>query len=132
MRERPGGAPPAADHGRALGVACFASGRRCARRGRCWVLAMREVNGADVADTTVDEKPTRRRRNWRQYEENRPSPKYVAKRVTDEAHAALTRFAKDHGTDVAKLLAPFVDDLTERAFEHCRQLDEVSEPAKAS
>ena len=95
-------------------------------------MTMPELNGADMAETTAEAKPARRRRNWRQYEEKRPSPKYVAKRVTDEAHAALTRFAKDHDTDVAKLLAPFVDDLTERAFEYCRQLDEVSEPAKAS
>lgn len=81
---------------------------------------------------SAEAQPARRRRNWRQYEGSRPSPKYVAKRVSTDDHAALTRYAKDHGTDVAKLLTPFVDDLIARAREHCGQLDELAEPAKAS
>lgn len=85
-----------------------------------------------MADTTTQAKPTRRRRNWRQYE-NRASKKYVAKRVSDVDHEALTRYAKDHGTDVAKLLTPFVDDLIQRAHEHCEQIDEAAPTAaKAS
>jgi hypothetical protein len=89
------------------------------------------VNGADMADTTTEATPTRRRRNWREYE-NRASKKYVAKRVSDEDHQALTRYAKDHGTDVAKLLTPFLDDLIQRAHEHCGQLDQIPAAAKAS
>jgi hypothetical protein len=93
---------------------------------------MRELNGADMADTTEAAKATRRRRNWRHYEDSRPSSKYVAKRVSEEDHMALARYAKDHGTDVAKLLTPFVDDLIERARQYCGQLDEDPAPAKAS
>jgi hypothetical protein len=84
-----------------------------------------------MADTTMEAKATRRRGNWR-HRENRASKKYVAKRVSDVDHEALTRYAKDHGTDVAKLLTPFVDDLIQRAHNYCGQLDEVSQPAKAS
>lgn len=85
-----------------------------------------------MANTTEESTEIRRRRNWRHYEEKRPSSKYVAKRVSEQDHLALTRFAKDHGTDVAKLLTPFVDDLIERAREYCGQLSEVVVPAKAS
>jgi hypothetical protein len=84
-----------------------------------------------MADTPTEAKPTRRRRNWREYE-NRASKKYVAKRVSDMDHQALTRYAKDHGTDVAKLLTPFVDDLIQRAHDYCGQLEEAAAPAKAS
>lgn len=84
-----------------------------------------------MADTTTEATPSRRRRNWREYE-NRASKKYVAKRVSEEDHEAVTRYAKDHGTDVAKLLTPFVDDLIARAHDYCGRLDEVAEPARAS
>ena len=89
------------------------------------------LNGADMTDTTVGAQANRRRRNWRHYE-NRASKKYVAKRVSDVDHQALTRYAEDHGVKIAELLTPFVNDLIERAHEHCGQLDEVPAPAKAS
>ncbi|WAJ48035.1 hypothetical protein OK015_28730 (plasmid) [Mycobacterium sp. Aquia_216] len=88
-----------------------------------------------MADTAAVAKSTRRRRNWREYEGNRPSSKYVAKRVSAEDHDVLTRFAKDHGTDVAKLLTPFLDDLIQQARAYCGELgdiDDVSEAARAS
>lgn len=75
-----------------------------------------------MADTSEAAKPTLQRSNRRNYEQNRPSAKYVAKRAT----------AKDHGTDVAKLFTSFVDVPTERAFEYCGQLDEEPASAKAS
>ena len=84
-----------------------------------------------MADTTAQAKPTRRQGNWR-HRENRASKKYVAKRVSDEDHEALTRYAKDQGTDVAKLLTPFIDDLIARAREHCGLPDGMSASAKAS
>jgi hypothetical protein len=128
----PGATTPAAAGSCAIDLICLAAGRRWVRRRRCWdLVAMRELSGADMADTTVEAKPTRRRRNWREYE-NRASKKYLAKRVSDDDHEAVTRYAKDHGTDVAKLLTPFVEDLIRRAHDYCGQLDEVSEPAKAS
>jgi hypothetical protein len=85
-----------------------------------------------MADTTAEAKPTRRRGNWR-HRENRASKKYVAKRVSEEDHLALTRYAEDHGVKIAEMLTPFVDDLIQRARDYCGQLDEeVSAPAKAS
>lgn len=85
-----------------------------------------------MADTSTEATASRRRRNWREYE-NRESKKYVAKRVSEEDHAAVKRYAKDLGTDVAKLLTPFVDDLIARAHDYCGQLDdELPATAKAS
>ena len=84
-----------------------------------------------MADTTVEAQANRRRRNWRHYE-NRASSKYVAKRVSEEDHTALTRYAEDQGVKIAELLTPFVNDLIERAHEYCGQLDELPAPAKAS
>lgn len=84
-----------------------------------------------MADTTVEAQGNRRRRNWRHYE-NRASKKYVAKRVSDVDHQAIARYAEDHGVKIAELLTPFVNDLIERAHEHCGRLDDVSTPAKAS
>jgi hypothetical protein len=93
-------------------------------------MATQEVNGADMADTTADAKANRRRRNWRHYE-NRASSKYVSKRVSEDDHTALAKYAEDHGVEIAELLTPFVNDLIQRAHEYCGQLDEVA-PAKAS
>ena len=56
-----------------------------------------------MADTTGEAQANRRRRNWRHYE-NRASQKYVAKRVSDVDHQALTRYAEDHGAKIAELL----------------------------
>ena len=56
-----------------------------------------------MADTTAEAKANRRRGNWRHHE-NRASPKYVAKRVSEEDHLALTRYAEDHGVKVAEML----------------------------
>jgi hypothetical protein len=84
-----------------------------------------------MADTTADAKAARRRRNWRHYE-NRASSKYVAKRVSEDDHTALTKYAEDHGVKIAELLTPFVNDLIQRAHEHCGRLGELSAPAKAS
>jgi hypothetical protein len=84
-----------------------------------------------MADTTADTKATRRRGNWRN-RENRASTKYVAKRVSEGDHQALTRYAEDHGTKIAEMLTPFVDDLIQRAQDYCGQLDEWPAPAVAS
>ena len=84
-----------------------------------------------MADTTAEAKATRRRGNWR-HRENRASSKYVAKRVSEEDHQALTRYADDHGVKIAEMLTPFVNDLIQRAHEHCGQLEELPAPAKAS
>ena len=84
-----------------------------------------------MADTTAEAKANRRRRNWRHYE-NRASSKYVVEAGQRGDHQALTRYAEDHGVKIAELLTPFVNDLIERAHEHCGQLDEVPAPAKAS
>jgi hypothetical protein len=84
-----------------------------------------------MADTTAEAKPTRRRGNWR-HRENRASKKYVAKRVSEEDHLALTRYAEDHGVKIAEMLTPFVDDLIQRAHDYCGQLDELPAPARAS
>lgn len=80
---------------------------------------------------TGDEKATRRRGNWR-HRENRASSKYVAKRVSEEDHQALAKYAEDHGVKIAELLTPFVHDLIQRAHEHCGQIDALAAPAKAS
>jgi hypothetical protein len=78
-----------------------------------------------MADTTVEAKVARRRGNWR-HRENRASAKYVAKRVSEEDHQALTRFAQANGVKVAELLTPFVHDLIQQARDYCGQLDEHS------
>ncbi|WP_425004959.1 hypothetical protein [Mycolicibacterium sp. S3B2] len=85
-----------------------------------------------MADSTSDASSARRRQgNWR-HRENRASSKYVAKRVSADDHAALTKYAEDQGVKVAELLSPFIDDLIQRAHEHAHQLDDVSPAAKAS
>jgi hypothetical protein len=85
-----------------------------------------------MADTTAEAKATRRRGNWR-HRENRASSKYVAKRVSEDDHLALTRYAEDHGVKIAEMLTPFVDDLIQQAHDYCGQLEEFPAPAaKAS
>ena len=86
-----------------------------------------------MADTAPDPSPSRRRQgNWR-HRENRASPKLVAKRVSEDDHAALTKYAQDKGVKVAELLTPFLEDLIARAHEHANQRGGVVSPAaKAS
>ncbi len=75
-----------------------------------------------MTDTSAGEDMTGRRRNWR-HRENRASSKLVAKRVSEEDHSALTRYAEARGVKVAELLAPAIDDLIERAHQFCDQAD---------
>jgi hypothetical protein len=84
-----------------------------------------------VADTGDSAETTRRRGNWR-HRENRASSKYVAKRVSEEDHSALTRYAEAHGVKVAELLTPFIDDLIEQAHQFCVQVDDRGATVKAS
>lgn len=85
-----------------------------------------------MADTPAEAKTTRRQGTWR-HRENRASPKYVAKRVTEADHKALTKYAEDHGVKIAEMLTPFVNDIIQRAHDYCGQLDdELPASAKAS
>lgn len=85
-----------------------------------------------MADTTSDAPTARRRQgNWR-HRENRASSKVVAKRVSKDDHAALTKYAEDQGVKVAELLSPLINDLIQRAHEHAHRLGDVSSTAKAS
>jgi hypothetical protein len=77
----------------------------------------------------TDVKPGRRQGNWR-HRENRASPKYVSKRITEHDHAALTKYAEDHGVKIAELLTPYVQELLERAHDYCEGHSEAA--AKAS
>lgn len=84
-----------------------------------------------MAETT-EPKPARRRGNWR-HQENRASTKVVSKRITEQDHAALARYAKDHDVKIAELLKPFVNELIARAHDYCQQLDTAAAvPAKPS
>jgi hypothetical protein len=84
-----------------------------------------------MADTAAEAKAVRRRGDWR-HRENRASSKYVAKRVTEEDHLALTQYAEDHGVKIAELLTPFVHELIQRAHAHCEQRQEYPSAVKAS
>jgi hypothetical protein len=84
-----------------------------------------------MADTSEDAKPARRRGSW-QHRENRASSKYVAKRVTEDDHRALTRYAEDHGVKIAEMLTPFVNDLIARAHDYCGDREELPAEAQAS
>lgn len=84
-----------------------------------------------MADMATEAKTARRRRNWR-HSENRAATKYVAKRVTQADHEALTKYAEAHGVKVAEMLTPAVNDLIARARDYCGQLDELPASAKAS
>lgn len=84
-----------------------------------------------MSETTAGAKATRRRGDWR-HRENRAASKYVAKRVTEEDHLALTKYAEDHGVKIAELLTPFVHELIQRAHEHCGQIDPYPTSVKAS
>lgn len=83
-----------------------------------------------MPDATVEAKVSRRRRNWR-HSENRASPKLIAKRVSEDDHKALVKYAEDHGVKVSQMLEPFVADLIKRAHAHCEQHADVA-TAKAS
>lgn len=58
--------------------------------------------------------------------------KLVAKRVSEEDHSALTRYAESRGVKVAELLAPAVEDLIARAHAFCEQDDALPRPLKVS
>lgn len=55
--------------------------------------------------------------SWR-HRENRASPKYIAKRVSEDDHELITAYANSINVKVAELLAPAVDDLLSRARAH--------------
>lgn len=84
-----------------------------------------------MADTPATPKANRRQQNWR-HRENRASPKLVSKRVSEEDHQALTKYADDHGVKVAEMLEPFVNDLIRRAREYCDEVNDTQQPARAS
>ena len=84
-----------------------------------------------MADTPTAPKANRRQQNWR-HRENRASPKLVSKRVSEEDHQALTKYADDHGVKVAEMLEPFVNDLIRRAREYCDEVNDAQQPARAS
>lgn len=84
-----------------------------------------------MADISASEDTAGRRRNWR-HRETRASSKLVAKRVSEEDHSALTRYAESRGVKVAELLAPAVEDLIARARAFCEQDDALSRPLKVS
>lgn len=73
----------------------------------------------------------RRQGDWR-HRENRASPKLVSKRVSAADHEALTKYADDHGVKVAEMLEPFINDLIKRARQHCADLNEAENPARAA
>ena len=75
-----------------------------------------------MADTLTGEETAGRRRNWR-YRENRALSKLVAKRVSEEDHSALTRYAEARGVKVAQLIAPAIDELIDLAHDFCEQVD---------
>ena len=80
-------------------------------------------------DTAVE--TSGRPRNWR-HRENRASSKLVAKRISEEDHSALTRYAEARGVKVAELLAPAVADLIQLAHQFCDQADTRPQVVKAS
>ena len=84
-----------------------------------------------VSDIGASEKPAGRRRNWR-HRENRASTKFVSKRVSEEDHLALTRYAEASGLKVAELLTPAVDELIARARQFCAQDDGPQASLKVS
>jgi hypothetical protein len=84
-----------------------------------------------MPNTPAEAKVSRRRRNWR-HSENRASPKLIAKRVSEDDHRALVKYAEDHGVKVSQMLEPFVADLIKRAHEHCEQHGDVTAAARAS
>lgn len=63
-----------------------------------------------------------RKRNWR-HRETRVSSKLVAKRVSEDDHEVLTRYAASRGVKVAELLAPAVDELIQQARAFCNESD---------
>ena len=83
-----------------------------------------------MAETDTAAETSGRPRNWRN-RENRASSKLVAKRVSEEDHSALTRYAEARGVKVAELLAPAVEDLIQLARQFCDQ-DNAPSVVKAS
>jgi hypothetical protein len=76
-----------------------------------------------MAETTAQATPARRvRPDWRS-REIRPSNKVVARRVSEDDHQALKRFAEAHGTKIAEMIAPAVEELIEQARAFCRDID---------
>jgi hypothetical protein len=83
-----------------------------------------------VTEATTDVQAGRRQGNWR-HRENRASPKYVSKRITEHDHEALTKYCVDHDVKIAELLAPYVQELVERAHDYCDNLTDTAS-ARAS
>lgn len=84
-----------------------------------------------MVDISAGDEVTGRRRNWR-HREKRASSKLVAKRVSEEDHSAITRYAEACGVKVAELLTPAVDDLIRRAHQFCDQADGPARAVNAS
>ncbi len=87
-----------------------------------------------MAETTAEATPARRiRPDWRS-REIRPSNKVVARRISEDDHEALKRFAEARGTKIAEMIAPAVEELIEQARAFCQGIDdqEMSATAKAS
>jgi hypothetical protein len=87
-----------------------------------------------MENTTADATPARRiRPDWRS-REIRPSNKVVARRISEEDHQVLKRFAEAHGTKIAEMIAPAIEELIEQARAFCQDSDhqEMPETAKAS
>lgn len=87
-----------------------------------------------MADTTAEATSVRRvRPDWRS-REIRPSNKVVARRVSEDDHLVLKRFAEARGTKIAEMIAPAVEELIEQARAFCHEMDdqEISATAQAS
>ena len=50
--------------------------------------------------------------------EDRQLKKYIGKRISEDDHQLLTRYAASLNVDVAALLAPHVDSLLDKARQH--------------
>ena len=84
-----------------------------------------------MAETTAEATPARRvRPDWRS-REIRPSTKVVARRVSEDDHLALKRFAEARGTKIAEMIAPAVEQLIEQARAFCQEIDDDEMPATA-
>lgn len=84
-----------------------------------------------MAETTAEATSARRvRPDWRS-REIRPSNKVVARRVSEDDHLALKRFAEAHGTKIAEMIAPAIEELIEQARAFCHEIDDEQMPVTA-
>jgi hypothetical protein len=63
--------------------------------------------------------------------EIRPSNKVVARRVSEDDHLVLKRFAEARGTKIAEMIAPAVEELIEQARAFCNEMDDQEMSATA-